>query len=331
MLEKSRIHPAAPHRVVVLALDHVHVFELGIPARVFHTAGDGGAPLYEVLVCSVDGRPVITAEGVRVAVEYGPEILATADTVIVPPSEDLGDLHVGGALPPALAEALGRVRTGARMVSICTGSYVLAAAGLLDGQPATTHWQRSEEFRRAYPKVQVDEDVLFVDNGDVLTAAGAAAGIDLCLYLVRRDHGTAVANHAARRLVVPPWRDGGQAQFIERPVPAPTTASTAPTRAWVLDRLDQPITLEDMATHARMSVRTFTRRFRDEVGTTPGRWLTTQRLDRARELLENTDHPIDLVADRAGFNTANSLRQHMRAVLGTSPHAYRRAFRGVLA
>lgn len=319
---------AAAHRVVVLALDHAHVFELGIPARVFGAASDGGPPLYEVLVCSVDGKPVHTADGFDVAVEYGPHVLATADTVIVPPSEDLGVLHVGGALPETLAAALALVRPGARMVSLCTGSYVLAAAGLLDGLPATTHWQRSEEFRRAYPHVRLDEDVLFVDNGNVLTAAGVAAGIDLCLYLVRRDHGAAVANHAARRLVVPPWRDGGQAQFIERPVPAPTTASTAATRVWALDRLEHPITLEAMADHARMSVRTFTRRFRDEVGTTPGRWLTTQRLDRARELLENTDHPIDLVADRAGFGTANSLRQHMRGLLGTSPQAYRRTFRG---
>ncbi|MFC9996251.1 GlxA family transcriptional regulator [Nocardia sp. NPDC127526] len=318
--------PVLPHRVVVLALETSPVFELGIPKRVFGFANDDD-PLYEVQVCSVDGRPVRTYDGMLVAVDHGPDILATADTVIVPPVEELGDLQTGGPLPAPLAAAFARIRPGTRLVSFCTGSYVLAAAGLLDGLPATTHWMRSEEFRRAYPRVRLDEDVLFVDSGDVLTAAGVAAGVDLCLYLVRRDHGTAVANRAARRMVVPPWRDGGQAQFIERPVPAPSAASTAPTRAWVLDRLEEPITLEDMASHARVSVRTFTRRFRDEVGTTPGRWLTAQRLDRARDLLENSDLSIDLVAHRSGFGTGNSLRQHMRAVLGTSPNSYRRTFR----
>ncbi|WP_067542957.1 GlxA family transcriptional regulator [Nocardia crassostreae] len=317
-----------PHRVVVLALESVPLFETGIPNRVFGFANDyDGDPLYEVLMCSLDGRPVRTYEGVTLAVEHGSEILATADTVVLPPMEELGELPTGGPLTAPLAAALARIRPDARLVSFCTGSYVLAAAGLLDDQQATTHWMRSEEFRRGYPRVRVDEDVLFVDNGNVLTAAGVAAGVDLCLYLVRRDHGTAVANRAARRMVVPPWRDGGQAQFIERPVPAPSVASTAATRAWALDRLEEPITLEDMASHARTSVRTFTRRFRDEVGTTPGRWLTAQRLDRARDLLENSDLSIDLVAHRAGFGTGNSLRQHMRAVLGTSPNSYRRTFR----
>ncbi|WP_280355119.1 GlxA family transcriptional regulator [Nocardia otitidiscaviarum] len=319
---------AVPHRVVVLALDQVPVLELGIPSRVFGFAEDeGGGGRYEVVVCSADGEPVSTAEGLSVAVARGPEVLELADTVIVPPAEDLGELEHGGALPASLAAALARIRPGTRMVSICTGSYVLAAAGLLDGRIATTHWMHSAAFRRAYPRVQVDEDVLFVDNGDVLTAAGVAAGLDLCLHLVRRDHGAALANRVARRLIVPPWRDGGQAQFIERPVPNPDAASTAATRAWLLDRLAAPVTLDDMAAHARMSVRTFTRRFRAEVGVTPGRWLTAQRLDRARELLEHTDLSIDLVAERSGFGTGNSLRQHMRALLNTSPHAYRRTFR----
>ncbi|WP_306362990.1 GlxA family transcriptional regulator [Nocardia sp. CC227C] len=317
-----------PHRVVVLALDQVPVLELGIPSRVFGFADDeGGGGLYEVVVCGVDGGPLRTAEGLSLAPAHGPEALASADTVIVPPTEDLGDLEPGGALPEPLAAALARIRQGTRMVSICTGSYVLAAAGLLDGRTATTHWMHSAAFRRAYPRVKIDEDVLFVDNGDVLTAAGVAAGLDLCLHLLRRDHGATLANRVARRLVVPPWRDGGQAQFIERPVPQPDAASTAPTRAWLLDRLADPVTLDEMAAHARMSVRTFTRRFRAEVGTTPGRWLTVQRLDRARELLEHTDLSIDLVAERSGFGTGNSLRQHMRALLNTSPHAYRRTFR----
>lgn len=319
----------APHRIVLLALEHVPLFELGIASRVFGQAfDDDGHALYEVTMCSVDGEPVRTDEGLAIAVRHGPEELERADTVIIPPAEDLGDLHFGGPLPDRLAAALGRIRPGTRMVSICTGSYVLAAAGLLDGRPATTHWMRAEEFRRAYPRVRVDEDVLFVDAGDVLTSAGTASGMDLCLYLVRRDHGTAVANRVARRCVVPPWRDGGQAQFIERPVPEPTVASTAATRAWLLDRLAEPISLEQMAAHAGMSVRTFTRRFRDEVGANPGRWLTAQRLEHAKDLLETSDLSVDLVAYRAGFGTANSLRQHMRSVLGTSPNCYRKAFRG---
>ncbi|MGW2558219.1 GlxA family transcriptional regulator [Streptomyces sp. NPDC001514] len=322
---------AAPavHRVAVLALDGVPPFELGIPSRVFGSAfDDEGRPLYEVVVCTIDGQPVDSDAGFGVAVSHGPEALETADTVIIAPSYALDHLAKGGPLPAPLAAALDRIRPGTRKVSICTGSYVLAAAGLLDGRPATTHWQMAQEFQRAFPRIKVDEDVLFVDDGDVLTSAGIAAGVDLCLHLVRRDHGAAVANQVARRCVVPPWRDGGQAQFIERPVPEPTAATTAGTRAWALERLQEPLTLGELADHARMSLRTFTRRFRDEVGMTPGRWLTAQRLELARQLLESSDLSIDLVAHRAGFGTANSLRQHMRTLLGTSPAAYRRTFNG---
>lgn len=213
------------------------------------------------------------------------------------------------------------------MVSICTGSYVLAAAGYLDGRPATTHWSSADHFQRTFPQVRVDPGVLFIDDGDVLTSAGVAAGIDLCLHLVRRDHGTAVANEIARRTVVPPHRDGGQAQYIHRPVPEPQFATTTGARAWALTRLDRPILLRDMAEHEAMSVRTFTRRFREEVGISPGQWLTRQRVERARHLLESTDLPIDQVARDAGFGTATSLRQHLQAALGVPPTAYRRTFR----
>ncbi|ARX86625.1 AraC family transcriptional regulator [Streptomyces alboflavus] len=315
------------HRVVVLALEGVYPFELGIPSRVFGTAADeAGRPLYDIVVCTVDGRPVRTEAGFSVAVEHGPEALESADTVVIPPTSELDKGLTGDTLPEPVAAALGRIRTGARLVSFCSASYVLAAAGLLDGRPATTHWHVAPHFQRSYPRVRVDEDVLFVDDGDILTSAGVAAGVDLCLHLVRRDHGSAVANHVARTCVVPPWRDGGQAQYIERPVPEATLATTADTRAWALQRLQEPLTLGDLADHARMSLRTFTRRFRDEVGTTPGRWLTAQRLELARHLLEASDLPIDLVAHRAGFGTGNSLRQHMRSVLGVSPAAYRRTF-----
>ncbi|MGW1890996.1 GlxA family transcriptional regulator [Streptomyces sp. NPDC002004] len=318
------------HRVAVLALEGVIPFELGIPSRVFGNAEDSaGRPLYEVVVCTADGLPVTSEAGFTVGVEHGPEALAAADTVVIPPTYELGALATGGPLPGPLRDALAGIRPGTRIVSICTASYVLAAAGLLDGRPATTHWRVAQDFRRTFPRVDLDENVLFVDDGDILTSAGVAAGVDLCLHLVRRDHGTEVANHVARRCVVPPWRDGGQAQYIERPVPQPTTATTAPTRAWALERLQEPLSLGDMARHARMSLRTFTRRFREEAGTTPGRWLTAQRIELARQLLESSDLPIDLVAHRAGFGTANSLRQHMRSSLGVSPVAYRRTFQAV--
>lgn len=315
------------HRIAVLALEGVPPFELGMPSRVFGNAqDDAGGPLYEVTVCTADGLPVASDAGFTVGVSAGPEALAAADTVIIPPTHAMDDLAHGAPLSPALTAALAAIRPGTRLVSICTGSYVLAAAGLLDGRPATTHWLHAPEFQRAFPRVRLDEDVLFVDDGDVLTSAGVAAGVDLCLYLVRQDHGTAVANRAARLCVVPPWRDGGQAQYIDRPVPEPTVATTTATRAWALERLAEPVTLAELAAHARMSLRTFTRRFRDEVGMTPVQWLTLQRLDIARHLLESSDLPVDLVAHRAGFGSANSLRQHMRAALGTSPIAYRRTF-----
>ncbi|MGQ4452373.1 GlxA family transcriptional regulator [Streptomyces griseus] len=322
-----------PHRVVVLALDGLLPFELGIPQRIFGrsigTEADGtGRKLYDVVTCSVrPPGPVRTDADFCVLVEHGPEALATADTVVVPASYELGPVFEEGRLTEELAAALALVRPGTRMVSICTGSYVLAAAGYLDGRPATTHWSSADHFQRTFPQVRVDPDVLFIDDGDVLTSAGVAAGIDLCLHLVRRDHGAAVANEIARRTVVPPHRDGGQAQYIHRPVPEPQFATTTAARSWALARLEQPILLRDMAEQEAMSVRTFTRRFREEVGISPGQWLTQQRVERARHLLESTDLSIDQVARDAGFGTATSLRQHLQAALGVPPTVYRRTFR----
>ncbi|MFG3343908.1 GlxA family transcriptional regulator [Streptomyces sp. NPDC048018] len=319
--------PQRRHRVAVLALPGVPPFELGIPSRVFGSAEDAeGRPLYDVVVCTADGGPVPSDAGFVVQPAAGPEALAAADTVILPPTHAMPELAEGGPLPSEVGAAIAGIRPGARLVSICSGSYVLAAAGLLDGRPATTHWNLAPEFRRAYPKVRVDEEVLFVDDGDVLTSAGVAAGVDLCLHMIRRDHGAAAANRAARMCVVPPWRDGGQAQFIDRPVPEPTLASTTATRAWALEHLGEPLPLDTLAEHARMSLRSFTRRFRDEVGMTPGQWLTAQRLELAKQLLETTDLPIDLVAHRAGLGSGNSLRSHMKTAFGISPAAYRRAF-----
>ncbi|QES48106.1 AraC family transcriptional regulator [Streptomyces venezuelae] len=327
-LATESAHSQAVHRVAVLALEGVPPFELGIPSRVFGNAYDAeGRPLYEVTVCTADGQPVTSDAGFGITVSAGPEALAAADTVIIPPTHAMDELAEGAPLGPELAAAIAGIRPGTRLVSICTGSYVLAAAGLLDGRPATTHWLKAQEFQRAFPRVRLDEEVLFVDDGDVLTSAGVAAGVDLCLHLIRRDHGSTVANRAARLCVVPPWRDGGQAQYIDRPVPEPTVASTTATRAWALERLGEPLSLAELAEHARMSLRSFTRRFRDEVGMTPVQWLTAQRLELARQLLETSDLPIDLVAHRAGFGSANSLRAHMRTSLGVSPNAYRRTFR----
>ncbi|MEU9302129.1 helix-turn-helix domain-containing protein [Streptomyces sp. NPDC048269] len=323
------MEPNAPtHRVVVLALAGLLPFELGIPHRIFGRAEDAaGRPLYEILTCGLAPGPVRTDADFAIHVEHGPELLATADTVVVPASYELGPIYEHGRLTEELAAALAHIRPGTRLVSICTGGYVLAAAGCLDGRRATTHWASADHFQQLFPAVRVDPDVLYTDDGDVLTSAGVAAGIDLCLYIVRRDHGAAVANDVARRTVVPPHRDGGQAQFIERPVPEPQLASTAAARAWVMDRLHEPLRLTDLARREAVSVRTFTRRFREESGVSPGQWIVGQRVERARRLLEETELPMEQVAREAGFGTAQSLRKHVQAALGVSPTAYRRTFR----
>ncbi|OLB82101.1 MAG: AraC family transcriptional regulator [Actinobacteria bacterium 13_2_20CM_2_71_6] len=316
------------HRIAVLALPDVIAFDLGVPAQVFSGARDAsGRRYYEVRTCTPDGGPVRTAAGFAVLPEYDLDLCAVADTVIVPGIHGRSAaLHGTPEVHRALRAAHAR---GTRVMSICTGAFTLAAAGLLDDRPATTHWAWADRFRAAYPQVKLDPDVLFVDDGDVLTSAGVAAGIDLCLHVIRRDHGAAVANRAARRCVVPPWRDGGQSQFIERPLPTQGDATTGPTRAWALEHLDGPLDLAALAGHARMSVRTFTRRFREETGMSPGRWLLGQRVELARRLLEGTDLPIERVAAQSGFGTAASLRQHLHTAVGVSPATYRRTFRRV--
>jgi transcriptional regulator GlxA family with amidase domain len=320
----------SPHRVAVLALDGVVGFDLGTPTQVLGSARDAaGRRLYDVRVCGPDGagRPVRSASGFSVLPEHGLEALAWAQTVVVAGVEGR---RAAGPFPD---EALAALRTTAgrrRTVSICTGAFVLAAAGLLDGRPATTHWLWAEVFRGLHPGVRLDPEVLFVDDGDVLTSAGVGAGVDLCLHLVRSDHGAAVANRTARRCVVPPWRAGGQSQFIERAVPAPAEASTAAARYWALSHLDEAVDLAALASRAHMSVRTFTRRFRDETGMSPARWLSQQRVDRARHLLETTDLPVDQVARHAGFGTAAALCAQMAAAVGVPPSAYRSTFRSAV-
>lgn len=310
------------HVVAVLALSEVIGYDLTIPTMVF----DATAMPYDVRVCGVDDKPVDVYGGYRMLLNHGPETLAEADTVIVPGTRIAGPRYEG-TLPGPVADALALIRPGTRVMSICTGAFVLGAAGLLDGRPATTHWNHAAKFRELYPDVLLNEDVLFVDDGDVLTSAGLAAGIDLCLHVLRNDHGSEAANRAARYCVVPSWRDGGQRQFIERPLPDIGEASTATTRAWALERLSDGLDLDAMAGHANMSVRTFSRRFRAETGMSPGKWLLRQRLEHARHLLESTDLAVDRVAREAGLGTAASLRQHLRVNLGVSPLSYRKTFR----
>jgi transcriptional regulator GlxA family with amidase domain len=323
--------PSDRHRVAVLVRDGVLPIELGIVHRLFGEAVSAkGEKLYDVVTCALVPGEVRTDADFGITVARGTDALGAADTVVIPASAE--DYEPADAqLPRPLAEAFARIRPGTRLASICTGSFVLAAAGLRDGRPATTHWKSAERFQELYPLVDLDPDVLYTDDGDVLTAAGVASGIDLCLHMIRCDHGSAVANAVARGTVVPPHRDGGQAQFIQRPVPDERRPSTAATRAWALDHLDLPLALGDLAAHEAMSKRTFTRRFREEVGVSPGQWLVQQRVERARELLEKTGLAVDRIAAQAGFGTAASLRQHFQASLGVSPSAYRRTFRGPAA
>jgi transcriptional regulator GlxA family with amidase domain len=315
------------HRVAILVLSGTAAFDLGVPAQILGAARVGGERPYEIRTGTADGGPVRTSGGFTMVPDYGPEILDWADTVIIPGVH--GDLMApdGPTFTDAEMAAVQRIPAGTRLVSICTGAFALAAAGKLDGRPATTHWAYSARFAERFPQVRLNPDVLFVDDGDVLTSAGVGAGVDVCLHLVRRDFGSDVANAAARRCVMPPWREGGQAQFIVRTLPAPTQASTGPARVWAMNRLDESISLDTMAQRVRMSVRTFTRRFREETGLSPAQWLNRQRVEHARVLLETTDLSVDEVARRSGFGTAVSLRQHLHSAVGVSPLAYRRTFR----
>ncbi|MET9018429.1 helix-turn-helix domain-containing protein [Actinopolymorpha sp. NPDC004070] len=324
--DRKNLARRARHRVVVLVRHGVLPMELGLVHQLFgNAAGPDGARLYEVVTCTPLPGSVRTDADFTVQVPYGPEMLARADTVVVPASHESDERP---HLDPDLADALARIRPGARIASICTGAFVLAAAGLLDGRRATTHWKSAERFRRLFPAVHLDPDVLYVDEGRVLTSAGEASGIDLCLHLIRRDHGASVANAVARTTVVAPHRDGGQAQFMRQPLTADENASTAGARSWAMKRLGDQLTLAQLASRSAMSVRSFNRRFQAEVGTTPMRWLARQRLQRARALLEETTLPIDQVASESGFGTGTSMRQHFQASLSTTPTAYRKLFRG---
>jgi transcriptional regulator GlxA family with amidase domain len=306
---------------VAVAVPEVVAFDLSIPAQVFGHRDE--RERYSFRVCSFQAGPVATTtDGFSVNASASLPALRRADTVIVP------GFIAPGPLPAALGAALRAAhRRGARIVSICTGAFALADAGLLDGRPATTHWREAEDLARAYPAIEVRPDVLYIDDGQVLTSAGVAAGIDLCLYIVRADHGAEAASRIARRMVVAPHRDGGQAQFIDRPISAGAQTELAGVCAWALRHLADELTVPVMAGHAALSERTFRRRFAAEIGTTPLRWLNAQRVHEARRLLETTSLPIDEVAARSGLGSAANLRVHLARGAATTPTSYRRAFR----
>ncbi|MFB8009773.1 GlxA family transcriptional regulator [Nocardia sp. NPDC056000] len=309
------------HRIAVVAVPPVTTFDLSIPEVVFPATVIDGAPGYEVTLCTPDPGIVPGYNGTPVVIERGLDAAATADTLIITGTgaRAEGDPRVLDVLRTAAAQ-------GKRIASICTGAFVLAQAGLLDGRPATTYWLFSDEMRERFPAVDLQPDVLFVDDGRILTSAGLAAGIDLCLHMIRADYGAVAANAVARLAVMAPFRPGGQAQFIETPLPPETGASLAATREWALARLEQRLALRDLAAHANVSTRTLTRRFREETGASPLQWLLHQRVDRARELLEATGLSIEEVARRSGLGTAESLRQHLLRRNGLTPSGYRVAF-----
>jgi transcriptional regulator GlxA family with amidase domain len=305
-------------RVAVLAIDDIVPLDFGIATQLF---GYPEAP-YRLAVCGARRGTVSTTGPYHVQVSAGLQALAEADTVLVPGFEP----HTRQLPRAVLAHLRAAYARGCRMVSICTGAFALAAAGVLDGHRATTHWRLTSELAARYPNATVDPDVLYVDDGQVLTSAGVAAGLDLCLHLIRNDFGAAVANAIARQIVVAPYRDGGQAQYIERALPDDRQSPLSATRTWALHHLDETLSVAELAAHAAVSERTFARRFVAETGTTPQRWLAAQRLDLARELLERSDASIDEIADRSGLGSADNLRNYFRRHLRTSPTAYRRAF-----
>ncbi|HEX5290666.1 MAG TPA: helix-turn-helix domain-containing protein [Streptosporangiaceae bacterium] len=315
-----------PRVVAVIVHDGVTVFELGVACDIFGAEWSAmfGVPWYRLFVCGVAPGPVTTDSAFQVVPAHGLEPVRAAGTVIVLPS--VAAEQFPAELPAILRAARDR---GSRIVSLCTGAFALGAAGLLDGRPATTHWEECALLASRYPAAKVDPGVLFTDEDGILTSAGSAASIDLCLHLVRTDYGTEIATQLARQLVVPPQRDGGQAQYIDAPMPDHERSSRfAGTLDWLREHLDEPITVEDLAARSAMSPRTFARRFLASTGTTPYRWLLRQRIQLAQRLLETTDLPIDRVASASGFSTAANLRKHFSRAVRTSPQGYRRTFAG---
>ncbi|GAA3231266.1 helix-turn-helix domain-containing protein [Nonomuraea helvata] len=305
------------------------LFELSIACEIFGTnCNEFADPWYELRICAVDPEATQAQNGFVLHAPYDLDALVTAGTVVVPalPSDSVLS---GESVDPRLLEALKAAHArGARIVSLCTGAFALAAAGLLDGRRATTHWKYADTLSTRHPRVRVDPDVLYVDEGDVLTSAGRSAGIDLCVHLVRTDFGAEVANRVARRLVVPAHRPGGQAQYIETPVPRTGDDGLAPVLQWAIENMDLRLTVAQMAEHAGLSPRTLVRRFHDATGTTPLRWLQAQRLARVRHLLESTDLSVERISQLCGMGTAGNLRHHFIRSVGVTPREYRHTFPG---
>jgi AraC family transcriptional activator FtrA len=317
-----------PPLVVALAYDRLALFEFGIAVEFFALARpELDCVPYRFAVAAVDPPPLRALGGVRVEVDGGLELLREANVIVVPGWRDL-DQPPSPEIKSALCQAADR---GARIVSICSGVFLLAHAGLLDGRSATTHWHHTDQLARLFPNIRVAPDVLYVDEGNVMTSAGSAAGIDLLLHLVRKDYGPRVANMFARRMVVPPHRDGGQSQFVVQPIAVRANDRIARVADWMAVNLAQAITIETLAGRAALSVRTFTRRFRAATGATPIEWLIRLRVRHAQDLLETTDAPIVHIADVAGFGAPETLRHHFRKVVGISPSAWRNSFRGKAA
>lgn len=311
-----------PLNVVLLAYDGLCTFEFGIMVELFGLPRPELDPWYSLRVAGEAG-PLRAAGGLRVEAPYSLRALDRAGTIIVP-----GWRGLEAPVPRALIRKLQRAYDqGARILSVCSGAFVLAAAGLLDGKRATTHWKYADALAERYPDLSVDPDVLYVDEGSIITSAGSAAGIDMGLHLIRRDFGAAIANRVARRLVVPPQREGGQKQFVDTPVADCGQDGFAEVLDGILGSLDDPHSVESMARRAGMSERTFARRFREATGTTPHRWLQAERVRLGQRLLETTSLPIERIARRSGFSSAQLLRHHFKRVVGTSPTAYRRSFR----
>lgn len=318
---------AGRHTVAVYAFDGMSPFELGCVVEVFGLPRpELGVPWYDLRVCAESTAPLRAVGGFTLVTERGMDDFVAADTVIVPAVPD-----VRGEISPGLIRALcAAYERGARVVSICSGVFALAAAGLLDGREATTHWRYAKLLADRFPSIQVNPDVLYVDGGRVLTSAGSAAGLDLSLHLVRLDHGSTIANAVARRLVLAPHREGGQAQFIEAAVrPIGEDDAVARSLDWAFAHLAEPIAIADLAAVARMSARSYLRHFARATGTTPLRWLISQRIAAARPLLENTDVQVEQVGAAVGFADAATFRHHFTRGVGTSPSAYRRTFRKV--
>ncbi len=309
--------------VSALVLDELAVFEFGVICEVFGIDRvDDGVPGFDFKVCGVEaGKPVRTSVGASLTPDYGLGAMCGVDLVAVPA------IAAPDGYPPQALDALrAAADAGSIVLTVCSGAFVAGAAGLLDGRACTTHWMHADELARTYPTARVDRNVLFVDDGNLITSAGTAAGIDACLHLVRRELGSAVTNVIARRMVVPPQRDGGQRQYIEQPIPLRCSEGFAPQLDWIVTHLDKPHTVASLAAGARMSARTFARRFVEETGTTPMQWVTDQRVLYARRMLEESDLDVDRIAERVGFGNATLLRHHFRRIVGVTPSGYRRSF-----